>query len=364
MTMARYLKRAIADGSLQQLRGRRQRALQERRARSRSTAIDTHLRRPRLTPFGGLYTVVDIGTNADEFVPEGAQGHRRARGARGGFGASLTNGVRISFGPLVIDTGPHRRGPGAARRVDARLSGPNRGVPRQPGRKAHNRAHADETRRAGRGRPRPNSSADRAAAQAPGRRARPTFTKDVAPIFFAHCTTCHRPGEIAPMSLLTYKDARRGRASIADAGRKTARCRRGTPTRPYGHFANERRLTAAQKATIARVGRGRRAGRRRRRICRRRRLHRRAGTSASPTPCSRCRRTIRFPPTARSRTSTSRCRPTSRGPLDQAWEVRPGNPRGRAPRDRLRAPAAEVPTRRARPQAGAPARPAAAAAAS
>jgi hypothetical protein len=36
----------------------------------------------------------------------------------------------------------------------------------------------------------------------------PTFTRDVAPLFFAHCTTCHRPGEIAPMSLLTYKDAR------------------------------------------------------------------------------------------------------------------------------------------------------------
>ena len=45
-------------------------------------AIDTHLQRPRLTPFGGLYTVVDIGTNADEFVPQGAQGHRRAGRAR------------------------------------------------------------------------------------------------------------------------------------------------------------------------------------------------------------------------------------------------------------------------------------------
>ena len=32
---------------------------------------------------------------------------------------------------------------------------------------------------------------------------KPTFNKDVAPIFFEHCTTCHRPGEVAPMSLLT-----------------------------------------------------------------------------------------------------------------------------------------------------------------
>ena len=30
-----------------------------------------------------------------------------------------------------------------------------------------------------------------------------TFTKDVAPIFYKNCTGCHRPGEIAPMSLLT-----------------------------------------------------------------------------------------------------------------------------------------------------------------
>ena len=29
----------------------------------------------------------------------------------------------------------------------------------------------------------------------------PTFAKDVAPIVFNHCTSCHRPGEVAPMSL-------------------------------------------------------------------------------------------------------------------------------------------------------------------
>jgi mono/diheme cytochrome c family protein len=35
-----------------------------------------------------------------------------------------------------------------------------------------------------------------------------TFTKDVAPILQRSCVTCHRPGEIAPMSLMTYEDAR------------------------------------------------------------------------------------------------------------------------------------------------------------
>lgn len=36
----------------------------------------------------------------------------------------------------------------------------------------------------------------------------PTFAKDVAPIFQAKCQSCHRPGMMAPMSLLTYQDAR------------------------------------------------------------------------------------------------------------------------------------------------------------
>ena len=35
-----------------------------------------------------------------------------------------------------------------------------------------------------------------------------TFTKDVAPILQKNCQACHRPGSIAPMSLLTYEDAR------------------------------------------------------------------------------------------------------------------------------------------------------------
>lgn len=45
--------------------------------------------------------------------------------------------------------------------------------------------------------------------------ANPTFNKDVAPIFHAKCAECHRPGEIAPMSLLTYEEARPWAKSIA-----------------------------------------------------------------------------------------------------------------------------------------------------
>ena len=58
-------------------------------------------------------------------------------------------------------------------------------------------------------------------AQAPtGGASSVTFTKDVAPIFYKNCTNCHRPGEIAPMSLLTYKDARPWARSIGDARRR------------------------------------------------------------------------------------------------------------------------------------------------
>jgi mono/diheme cytochrome c family protein len=43
-----------------------------------------------------------------------------------------------------------------------------------------------------------------------------TFTKDVAPIFQKACQNCHRPGSIAPMSLLSYEDARPWARSIRD----------------------------------------------------------------------------------------------------------------------------------------------------
>jgi hypothetical protein len=45
-------------------------------------------------------------------------------------------------------------------------------------------------------------------AAANGLLAQPTFTKDVAPILKQNCQTCHRPGQAAPFSLLTYQQAR------------------------------------------------------------------------------------------------------------------------------------------------------------
>ena len=79
----------------------------------------------------------------------------------------------------------------------------------------------------------------------------PTFSKDVAPILYKNCTTCHRPGEIAPMSLLTFRDARPWVKSIGAQVQKGAMPPwHADPA--YGEFLNDRRLSAAEKDTILR----------------------------------------------------------------------------------------------------------------
>ena len=103
MAMARYLKQAIPDGSLRQYIDHAN-TMYKHAAAVTLKAVDEHLKRPRLTPFGGLYTVVNIGTNAETFVPTALQATGVLVVPGGGFGASLTNGVRISFGPLVRNT--------------------------------------------------------------------------------------------------------------------------------------------------------------------------------------------------------------------------------------------------------------------
>lgn len=77
-----------------------------------------------------------------------------------------------------------------------------------------------------------------------------TFTKDVAPIFMKQCVSCHRPGEVAPMSLLTYEDARPWARSI----RKAVVARKMPPwgvNPAYGTFANDISLREDEIATIA-----------------------------------------------------------------------------------------------------------------
>src|SRR5713226_1736930 len=77
----------------------------------------------------------------------------------------------------------------------------------------------------------------------------PTFTKDVAPILQKHCQTCHRPGEAAPFSMLTYEDTLPWAAVM-----KMVVTRKIMPPwfadPRYGHFANERSLSAGEIRTL------------------------------------------------------------------------------------------------------------------
>ncbi len=79
----------------------------------------------------------------------------------------------------------------------------------------------------------------------------PVFHRDVAPILFAHCAECHRPGEFAPFSVLSYRDVAQHARSIARAV-STHSMPPWQPVAGYGKFAGERRLTAAQISTIVR----------------------------------------------------------------------------------------------------------------
>ena len=89
------------------------------------------------------------------------------------------------------------------------------------------------------------------AASAAAQGTAPTYTKDVAPILYKNCTSCHRPGEIAPMSLLTFKDARPWIKSIGTQVAKGAMPPwHADPA--YGEFLNDRRLSAAEKDTLLR----------------------------------------------------------------------------------------------------------------
>jgi hypothetical protein len=76
-----------------------------------------------------------------------------------------------------------------------------------------------------------------------------TFSRDVVPILQKHCQSCHRPGRLAPMPLLTFQDAR----PWAKAIRTAVASRRMPPwfaDPRYGHFANDPSLSRKEIDTI------------------------------------------------------------------------------------------------------------------
>ena len=88
-------------------------------------------------------------------------------------------------------------------------------------------------------------------ARVPVRQSQVIFTRDVAPILFSACASCHRPEGAAPFPLLTYDDSRKHAAAIVAATRDRVM----PPWKPepgYGEFLDERRLTREQIATLQR----------------------------------------------------------------------------------------------------------------
>ena len=76
-----------------------------------------------------------------------------------------------------------------------------------------------------------------------------TFTKDVAPILFKNCAECHKPNDIAPMSLMSYKEVRPWARSI----KEKVVSREMPPWSPdphYGQFTNDKRLADKDVETI------------------------------------------------------------------------------------------------------------------
>lgn len=80
----------------------------------------------------------------------------------------------------------------------------------------------------------------------------PTYTKDVAPLMFNSCASCHRPGEVAPMSLLSYEETR----PWAKAIKQKVVSGEMPPWHADPHFSdlkfrNDRTLSKAEINTIA-----------------------------------------------------------------------------------------------------------------
>src|SRR5487761_598952 len=77
-----------------------------------------------------------------------------------------------------------------------------------------------------------------------------TFNKDVLPVLQKNCQTCHRPGEIGPMPLLTYEGTRPWAKAI-----KAAVLSKKMPPwfadPKYGHFMNDKHLSESEIATLA-----------------------------------------------------------------------------------------------------------------
>jgi len=76
-----------------------------------------------------------------------------------------------------------------------------------------------------------------------------TFNKQVLPVLQKRCQECHRPGESAPFSMLTYKDTRPWAKAMKEAV-LTKKMPPWFADPAYGHFSNDRRLSGEEIRTL------------------------------------------------------------------------------------------------------------------
>jgi mono/diheme cytochrome c family protein len=95
------------------------------------------------------------------------------------------------------------------------------------------------------------ASLSAAAVDTPTIPAKPTFSRDVAPIFFDKCVSCHQPNDVAPMSLRTYAEVRPWAKSIGKYV-KSGEMPPWDADPGFGPFINDRSLTPAEIETVVR----------------------------------------------------------------------------------------------------------------
>ena len=102
MAMTSYIEKATADDSLK-LYLEDVREKYRKAAECTISAINTHVKRPALTPQGGLYTCMKIGDDGAKFVNKVLKEASVLLIPGWGFGRTVKNAVRICYGPMVND---------------------------------------------------------------------------------------------------------------------------------------------------------------------------------------------------------------------------------------------------------------------
>jgi mono/diheme cytochrome c family protein len=76
----------------------------------------------------------------------------------------------------------------------------------------------------------------------------PTWSKDIAPIVYKNCASCHRPGEVAPFALLSYEDARKRSTQLLNV--VESKFMPPWKADSNGEFHDERRLSSEEIGTL------------------------------------------------------------------------------------------------------------------